>query len=236
MLSAPIGAAAAPLAIGIAGHSGRFGRQVLAAAEQRGWTVCWRRNRAGLDAFAVPAVMLDCSGAEAVPQTLEAALAFGVPLVLATSGARWAGHPLVHAASQQIPVVVAANLSRGHQLMMMIARLIGEQPHAASHVTVVDRHPATKKDAPSATALRLAAACGTDRTIAVRTGPPVADHQVVLAWQGETLEINHRVTALDAPVQGALSALERAARLLGPGLYGLDSPEMTGQQLMKSLS
>ena len=216
----------APLALGIAGHTGRFGSQVLLAAERRGWTTCWRRNRAGVESFAVPAVLFDCTNADAVPDTIEAALAFGVPLVVATSGADWPAHPRIAAAATRIPVVIAANLARGHQLMMSVARLIGAGPHPGAALTVIDRHPSTKKDSPSATALRLAAATGTDRIVALRAGPPVADHQVVLAWEGETLEINHRVTSLQAPVNGALCAIERAARLTRPGVYSLDSLEM----------
>ncbi len=217
---------AAPLAFGIAGHTGRFGKQVLLAGERSGWTPCWRRNRAGIESFAVPAVLFDCSSADAVPDTVEAALAFGVPLVLATSGADWPAHPRVAAAATRIPIVVAANLARGHQLMMRVARLIGAASHPGAALTVIDRHPSTKKDSPSATALRLAAASGTDRIVALRAGPPVADHQVVLSWEGETLEINHRVTSMEAPVQGALWALERAARLTQPGVYSLESPEL----------
>ncbi len=93
-------------------------------------------------------------------------------------------------------------------------------------VTIIDRHPETKKDAPSATAYRLASAVGTDRMIAVRSGPAVADHQIVLAWSGETLEINHRVTSLEAPAEGALCVIEAASRLERPGIYDLDSPEL----------
>jgi 4-hydroxy-tetrahydrodipicolinate reductase len=187
--------------------------------------VCWRRHRAGVESFAVPAVLFDCSSVEAAPQTIEAALALGVPLVLATSGVDWSSHPVALAAATQIPLVIASNLTRGHALMMRMARLLaGEQPGA--RVTVVDRHPPTKKDAPSATAFQLAGACGTDNIVCLRSGVPVADHQLVLAWPGETLEITHRVTSMDAPVQGALAALERAARLTRPGLYCLDSPEL----------
>ena len=178
----------------------------------------------------MPAVLFDATGAEAVPDTIEAAIGFGVPLVLATSGAEWAAHALVRAAATQIPVVIAPNLARGHALMMQLARLIGAGGVEGAQLSVVDRHPPTKKDAPSATALRLAGACGTDRIVSLRAGQPVADHQLVLKWRGETVEITHRVSSMEAPVHGALAALEQAARLCAPGLYSLESPEMSGRK------
>ena len=229
MLNAAETSISPALAIGIAGHSGRFGRQVLEAAGRRGWFTCWRRNRAGVHSSAMPAVLFDCSARESVPLSIDTALAFGIPLVIATSGADWRQSAPLQSAAAQIPVVIAANLSRGHLLQMAIARLVAERVERGARVTVIDRHPETKKDAPSATAYRLAGAVGTDRLIALRSGPPVADHQIVLAWGGETLEINHRVTSLEAPAEDALNVIEAASRLVRPGLYDLDSPELRAQ-------
>lgn len=214
------------LAIGLAGHTGRFGREVLAAVDRRGWFTCWRRNRTGIQSSAMPALLFDCSAPESVPQSIDTALALGIPLVIATSGVDWRRLPRVQFAAARVPIVIASNLSRGHLLQMTIARLVAARPDADMRVMIVDRHPETKKDTPSATAYRLAGAVGADRMIAVRSGPPVADHQIVLAWAGETLEINHRVTSLEAPAEGALCAIEAASRLERPGIYDLDSPEL----------
>jgi dihydrodipicolinate reductase len=215
-----------PLAVGIAGHGGRLGRQLVAAIAARGWYACWRRDRQGVDARAMPAVLFDCSTVDGVSQSLETARALGIPLVIATSGANWREDGEVREAVQHIPVVLATNLSRGHVLQLAIARLLALRPGGATRVTVLDRHPVSKKDAPSATARVLAEAVGAGCITAVREGKPVADHQIILEWPGEVLEITQRVTSLDAPVQGALAAIEAAARLERPGLYDLESAEL----------
>jgi 4-hydroxy-tetrahydrodipicolinate reductase len=223
-----------PLAVGVAGHGGRLGRQVVAAIAARGWYACWRRDRQGVDARAMPAVLFDCSTVEGASQSLATARALGIPLVLATSGANWREDGEVREAAQHIPVVLATNLSRGHVLQLAIARLLAARPGGATRITVLDRHPVSKKDAPSATAKLLAEAVGTGCITAVREGKPVADHQVILEWPGEVLEITHRVTSLDAPVQGALAAIGAAAQLERPGLYDLESPELFQSPLIRS--
>lgn len=215
-----------PLALGVVGHTGRFGSQVIAAADRRGWNVCWRRDSAGIRSSAMPAVLFDGSVTDAARQSVDMAVAWGIPLVLATSGVPWRDVAWVRDAATQIPLVVATNLSRGHRLQLAIARLIADLGGAGLDVRVVDRHPATKADPISATAHRLAAAACTTRIASVRAGPPVADHRLIVKWPGETLEINHLVTSLDAPAEGALCAIEAASRLDKPGLYDLDSPEL----------
>lgn len=222
------------LAVGVAGHGGRLGKQVVAAIAARGWYACWRRDRQATDARAMPAVLFDCSSVDGVSQSLATARSLGIPLVIATSGAKWREDAEVLEAAQHIPVVLATNLSRGHVLQLAIARLLAIKPGGASRVTVLDRHPVSKKDAPSATARVLADAVGTGCITAVREGKPVADHQIILEWPGEVLEITHRVTSLDAPVQGALAAIEAAARLERPGLYDLESAELVQPLVVRS--
>lgn len=215
-----------PLALGVVGHRGRFGQHIVAAAERRGWNVCWRRDREGIRSSAMPAVLFDCSSVEAAPQSFAMAVAWGIPLVLATSGVSWRDSPQAREAAEQVPVVVATNLSRGHRLQLAIARLLAEQRDEDAKIHIVDRHPATKVDPISGTARVLAAAAGTPRITSVRTGPPVADHQIVLQWAGERLEINHGVTSMQAPAEGAMRLIASAAHLDQPGLYDLESPEL----------
>ncbi|MFY7866459.1 dihydrodipicolinate reductase C-terminal domain-containing protein, partial [Roseateles sp.] len=129
-------------------------------------------------------------------------------------------------AAGHVPVVIATNLSRGHLLHLACARFLHERsPHQMSS-TVIDRHPATKRDAPSATAKRLAEAAGGAQIEILRHGNAVADHHVIYTLAGETIEIVHRVTSLEPSVLGALDLIEAASRLTRPGLYDIESPEL----------
>ena len=70
-----------------------------------------------------------------------------------------------------------------------------------------------KKDAPSGTALRLAAAVRSaghalrdDQVVAIRGGDVIGEHTVRFAGPGEYIEITHRATTRDLFAIGAIHA------------------------------
>lgn len=84
-------------------------------------------------------------------------------------------------------------------------------------------HDATKRDAPSGTAITTAAVMGTNPAISPIRLPGVVAHQeVIFAGHGEVLTIRHDTLNREAFVGGVLLAIERV-RSLPPGLtVGLD--------------
>ena len=149
----------------------------------------------------------------------------------------------LEAASTQIPILIAPNMSRAVNLLM---QLVGEAARSlgdAADIAIVERHHRTKKDAPSGTALRLAefagqgvvsparlVAAGTgatrdglarSRIHALRIADSPGEHTVIFGLLGETLELSHRALNRDGFVRGALDAAKFLARKPA-GLYSME--------------
>lgn len=172
--------------------------------------------------------------------------AAGIPWVVGTTGLDDAGVAAITAAAQRIPVVLAANMSPGINLLYALVEQAARALRGNGYdCEIVERHHRRKKDAPSGTALFLgrAAAAGYDWNLkdvavdgrsglpgerptaqigfhAVRGGDIVGDHTVIFAADGECLELSHRATSRDVFAIGALRA---AAWLAGrpAALYGM---------------
>jgi len=172
--------------------------------------------------------------------------AAGVPWVVGTTGLAPAEREAIVAAAQAVPVVLAANMSVGinllHVLVEQAARALAGRGYDCE---IIERHHRRKKDSPSGTALFLgeAAAAGygwdlKDTAVdgrsglvgerpekeigfhAIRGGDIVGEHTVLFAADGECLELSHRATSRDILARGALRA---AAWIPGraPALYGM---------------
>jgi 4-hydroxy-tetrahydrodipicolinate reductase len=254
----------------IAGVSGRMGRALLeAVAADADCVLCGAIDRSGSrlvgqDAGAAwgaasgvavtdqPAAalqgaqaLIDFTRPEATFGYLEACVAAGVPLVIGTTGFDEAGRERIAAASQQIPVVFAPNMSVGVNLLMKLAELAAQVLEDGYDIEIVEAHHRHKVDAPSGTALGLgqavARAIGRDlascavygregvtgerdpKTIGfatVRGGDIVGDHTLLFAGIGERVELTHKASSRATFAQGAL----RAAKWLqgrAPGLYDM---------------
>ena len=180
-----------------------------------------------------------------LPAGTEALLAYGgnTPLVLATTGLNEDQQAQVQKAAGSRPIVQAANFSTGVNVLLdLVARAGKLLPDA--HGEIVEMHHARKRDAPSGTALALANALASSREGAgefvhgrsgasgprdpqeiglhsLRGGDVAGEHRVVLACEGERLELCHVAGSRQAFAEGAL----RAARWVAdqaPGLYGMD--------------
>ncbi|HEX7340283.1 MAG TPA: 4-hydroxy-tetrahydrodipicolinate reductase [Rhodanobacteraceae bacterium] len=205
-------------------------------------TLCYAANWDAADALDV---VIDFSS----PDGLAAALAHcrrqHVALVVGTTGLSAALEAELVAASQEIPVLRAANFSLG---VAVLTRLLREAAAALSEwdIELIEAHHGRKQDAPSGTALALgkAAAQARGRELddvaafarhghtgaretgsigfaVVRGGDIVGEHTALLATRGERLELTHRATDRAIFARGALAA---AIWLAGrkPGLYAID--------------
>ncbi len=151
-----------------------------------------------------------------------------VPFVTGTTGLNDVQRAQLAAAAKKIPVFAAPNFSRGAALMAWLAAEAARRLDGYDAV-VVETHHKGKKDAPSGTALRLAAAVrdgrGDDapvaRRVALRLGDVVGDHDLIFAGPGERLTLSHLAESRDVFALGALDAALWAAKKK-PGLYGME--------------
>jgi 4-hydroxy-tetrahydrodipicolinate reductase len=226
--------------VGLVGSTGRLGtaiRRLLADSKALRLGPCLVRDAErqaalqglGLSANVDPrafcaaaAVIVDCSAPACCAELLPLAAAQGVPYLLASTALPAAAQPAIERAAQTVAVFQAANLSRG---VAVLAALVKQAAVALPHfdLAVSDLHHRSKRDAPSGTALALAAQAGPGRHVeyaALRGGSVVGEHTVFFLGEDERLELTHRSSSRDAFARGALAAAEF---LLGaaPGLYGM---------------
>ena len=188
-------------------------------------------------------VLVDFSAPAALEPHLDAALAASVPILVGTTGLRPDQHRLLDRAAAAIPVLQTGNTSLGVTLLARLVREAARRLGPDWDIEIVETHHRLKVDAPSGTAQLLgeAAAAGrgaslselaeegragldcarTDGAIgfaSVRGGTVAGDHTVLLAGDGERLELTHRAESRTIFAQGAVRA---ALWLVGrePGRY-----------------
>lgn len=184
-----------------------------------------------LEALPPDAVILDVSLVAGTERLVAALETSPRAAVLATTGLDDKLEGRVEALGRRSAIVRARNLSLGVAVARRWLALLPPAARAAYVADVVEQHHAGKKDAPSGTALDLAAALGsiggTRRaggavaTHAIRAGTVPGTHRVILSGDGETLELVHTVYDRSVFARGAL----RAARFVhgrAPGLYTVD--------------
>jgi 4-hydroxy-tetrahydrodipicolinate reductase len=198
------------------------------------------------EAFARADAVIDFSVPPASLAALSAAAERGLAYVCGTTGFSQRERAELASLAKRLPLVLAPNFSIAvHVLTHLVgeaARLLGPGFDAE----IVELHHAAKRDAPSGTALRLAAAVASARgqdleaalvlaregetgarppgaigVQALRGGDSPGEHTVLLVGRGERLELAHRAATRDHFAAGALHAA-RWARGRAPGLYGMD--------------
>ncbi|MDN4501069.1 4-hydroxy-tetrahydrodipicolinate reductase [Alteromonadaceae bacterium BrNp21-10] len=185
-----------------------------------------------LDSFAEQIdVMIDFSLPVALESNLSWCLQHNKPLVVGTTGLNAEQKSLLKVAAKKIPIVFAANMSVGVNLLMSLLKKAAAVMGETADIEIVETHHRFKKDAPSGTALALgeviADELGRDlqqcavygregdtgerdqNTIGfatVRAGDVVGDHTVVFADIGERLELTHKASSRLTFAKGAVRA------------------------------
>jgi 4-hydroxy-tetrahydrodipicolinate reductase len=164
-------------------------------------------------------VLIDVSLPEATPAIIAACLRHGTPLVCGVTGLDEATMAALRDASVAIPVWYARNLSHGVATLLRLLPALAAELKGYD-VSIVERHHRHKRDAPSGTALALAAATGGQPGIvSVRAGAITGEHEIAFTNEVEEITIGHRALTRAAFAAGAV----RAARTLhgaAPGWYG----------------
>ncbi len=190
-------------------------------------------------------VAVDFSDHRAVAAHAKGLRETGTAWVLGTTGLTAEEQAAVRETSCRIPVVWGANMSLGMNVLLRLVRWAAALLNEGYDLEIVEMHHRHKKDAPSGTALALGRVAaegrgwaldqvavhgrmgeGGERPVeqigfhALRGGDVAGDHTVVLAGEGERLELTHRASSREAFVRGALRA---AVWVVGKpaGLYGM---------------
>ncbi len=197
---------------------GRMGRIVESLCPEYGFEMAGWIDRAASarDADWPDAdVAIDFSIADAVPRNLPRLAARGVPVVIGATG--WQAHEealKADPAVARIGVVAAPNFALGVNVFLALAERAGAlmAPHASFGAWIHEAHHATKRDAPSGTALAIERALrqgGYTRAVDVsstRAGSIPGTHTFGFDAAAETLTFTHETRDRSVFARGALEA------------------------------
>lgn len=197
---------ASPLALGIAGANGRMGRALIEAAQNDAAVAVafvftenddarvGERLVAGAPPLATAAeladaeidVLIDFTAAAATMQFLSVCRRRGIGMVVGTTGFTAEQQAALRQGGDDIPLLVAQNMSTGVNALYDIAAAAAQRLQAGRlgggyDMEVSEAHHRHKKDAPSGTALRLG------RTLAQATGGDFDDDAVFTRHGGDGL-------------------------------------------------
>jgi 4-hydroxy-tetrahydrodipicolinate reductase len=190
-------------------------------------------------------VLVEFTTPEATLEHLRVAAAQGARAVIGTTGLDPTQQRELKTLAGRAAVVYSPNMSVGvnvaFRILALMARALGDD----YDIEITEIHHRMKKDAPSGTAVEMAAviaeALGRDLgTVgvygrhglvgergskeigvhALRGGDIAGEHTVVFAAAGERLELTHRAHTRDTFARGALRAI-RFAGSARPGLYSM---------------
>lgn len=188
-------------------------------------------------------VLIDFSSPGALEANLRAALDSGTALLVGTTGLEASHHAALDSAARSIAVLQAANTALGVTLLAALVRQAARALDSQWDIEIAELHHRHKVDAPSGTALYLgvAAAEGRGATLdalrlpphsaasgarkpggigfaSLRGGSSAGEHRVLIAGEGERIELVHVAESREIFARGAV----KAARWLAgqkPGRY-----------------
>lgn len=208
-----------------------------------------------LPVFARAEGVLDFTAPAATLEFAELAAQARIVHVIGTTGMDESHDAKLHAASRHARIVKSGNMSLGVNLLSVMVRQAARALDAGDwDIEVLEMHHRHKVDAPSGTALLLGEAAAEGRGIGLgqhsvrvrdghtgprepgsigfatlRGGSVVGEHSVLLAGEGETIELTHKATDRSIFARGAVRAALWARRQK-PGYYSmLDVLGLSGQ-------
>ena len=224
----------------LCGACGRMGRMVAELAPARGAeVVCGVDISPSTMPFPVYSslqdvseradIVIDFSSPKGLSERLSFCETHGIGIVLAVTGFSAEDERRIDRSTEKIPIFQSANFSLGIALMQALAKKAAEILGEQFDIEIIERHHRGKKDAPSGTALMLAAEIGdglggreyvygrhnTANTRkneigihSLRGGSIVGEHEVMFAGEDEILTISHSVRSRKIFASGALRAAE----------------------------
>ncbi len=234
--------------IGIIGSAGRMGKALVDAAAEASLTVSGGIDVGG-DPLALAQksdILIDFSSPKALLVNLGAAVATGKPILIGTTGLEEEHHHAVDDAARHIAVLQTGNTSLGVTLLAKLVRDAAAKLGPDWDIEIVEMHHRHKVDAPSGTARLLGLAAAAGRAISLdnhsergrdgitgarkdgaigfaslRGGSVAGDHTVILAGDGERIELTHRAENRSIFARGAMKAAQWLIRQPA-GRYTMD--------------
>jgi 4-hydroxy-tetrahydrodipicolinate reductase len=190
-------------------------------------------------------VLIDFTAPEATLNHVKICSDLGKPVVIGTTGFTKEQMETIYQYAQKIPCMLSPNMSIGINLCFRILSEIAKTIGNDYDMEIVEVHHHSKKDAPSATAIKMAQIIAqavnrnldevgvyarkgiigerTKKEIGIQTlraGDIIGEHTVMFAGMGERIEITHRAHSRDTFAAGAA----RAAKWIisaKPGMYDM---------------
>jgi 4-hydroxy-tetrahydrodipicolinate reductase len=187
-------------------------------------------------------VLIDFTRPEGTMAHLQACREKGVKMVIGTTGFSEEQKREIQAASQDIAIVMAPNMSVGVNVTLKLLEMAAAALANDYDIEIIEAHHRHKVDAPSGTALKMgeviAQALGRDLKqcavfdrqghtgarpdqaigfSTIRGGDIVGDHTVLFAGIGERIEITHKSSSRSTYAEGSL----RAVRFLAKQQHGM---------------
>lgn len=190
-------------------------------------------------------VIIDFTHTSSTIEHLRLASSKGKAMVIGTTGFGKEELEEIRILAENIPCVMAPNMSVGVNLLLKVLRDIAIVLGDEYDIEIIEAHHRLKKDAPSGTAMKMAQVIAstlnrnlddvaiyarkgmigerTKREIGIQTiraGDIVGEHTVLFGGLGERIEITHKASSRDTFARGALRA---AIWVNGkaPGLYDM---------------
>lgn len=171
-------------------------------------------------------VVVDFSTPGSLRMVAQACASAGRPLVSGTTGLEAQTQAVLVAAAQKVPLVHAANMSIGVNLLLHLVEKTGQVLGNEWRVLIEETHHQHKRDAPSGTALALGHAVeaqrgpGTVDYASHREGEVIGRHEVRFENPGERVILGHEALDRGIFASGAVRAAQWVVRQ-PPGLYGM---------------
>ena len=225
-----------PIRLSLIAPNGRMGKSIAqAVAENRAFAIDQDHGD----------VLLDFSAPAALQASLDRAIAANVPILIGTTGLTEDHHAAIEQAAEKVAIIHAPNTSLGVNLLRDLVEQAAARLGPEWDIEILEMHHRNKVDAPSGTALLLgqAAANGRGKELpelarfdrfgepqareagsigfaSLRGGSVAGEHVVILAADGERIELGHRADSRMIFARGALAA---ARFLVGKpaGLYSM---------------
>ncbi len=185
--------------------------------------------RAGL---ANSQVLIDFTRPEGTLAHIKVCRELGIAMVIGTTGFTDAQKAEIDAASKDIAIMMAPNMSVGVNVTLKLLEMAAKALSTGYDIEIIEAHHRHKVDAPSGTALKMgeviADALGRDLKdcavyaregvtgerdpssigfATIRGGDIVGDHTVLFAGIGERIEISHKSSSRSTYAQGSLRAV-----------------------------
>ena len=212
--------------VAVAGAAGRMGEAVCSAVEAAEDMTLTGRADPALG-VALPSVLgdadvlVDFTRPDTALENARLAIEGGVHVVIGTTGFDAEElREIANGAATDARAFVAPNFAIGAVLMM---RFAAEASHFMARAEIIELHHPAKLDAPSGTAKRTAELMDGEVPIhSVRLPGIVADQEVILGDQAQTLTLRHVTTDRTSFMPGVLMAVRQVATLPDALTIGLD--------------